>query len=56
MLSTLLFEAVDFAYTVGRVFVHITGSIISYYSSSKKQIVYVERKIIDLEEGKAKLI
>lgn len=54
MLSTLLFEAVDLAYTVGRVIVRITGGIISLYSSPKKRIDDIERKIklLELERGK----
>ena len=39
MISTLLFEAVDLAYTVGRVIVRITGNIFSLYSSPKKELM-----------------
>ena len=56
MLSSLLFEAVDLAYTVGRVIVRITGGIISLYSPPKKRIDDIERKIKLLELERAKLI
>ena len=56
MISTLLFEAVDFAYTVGRVIVRITGDIISFYSPPKKRIDDLERQIKLLELERAKLI
>tara|TARA_B110000261_G_scaffold164644_1_gene215628 strand:- start:2082 stop:2213 length:132 start_codon:yes stop_codon:yes gene_type:complete len=43
MLSTLVYEAADLAYTLGRLVGRIVGSVYSLYSGPKKRLETIEK-------------
>jgi len=55
MLSTLVYEAADLAYTLGRLVGRIVGSVYSLYSGPKKRLETIEKQIKELEEERMKL-
>jgi hypothetical protein len=55
MLSTLVYEAADFAYTLGRLVGRMVRGVFSLYSSPQNKLDVIEKKIKELEEERMKL-
>jgi hypothetical protein len=57
MISSIIYEAVDFVYIVGRITVRsITGLYKWYYPSKEfNRLDVIEKKIIELEEQRANI-
>jgi len=57
MLSTIIYEAVDFVYTISRVTYKSVSNLYNWYNkkNGKNQLDIIEKKIVELEEQRAKL-
>jgi hypothetical protein len=58
MLSTLIYETVDFVYTISRVTYKSIRNLYKWYykQNEKNQLDVIEKKIIELEEQRANLL